>query len=101
MKNPLESCASTSEQPLRDDHVSDEPRDVLRVGDPLPARLTSRDLMRIFEIKPSQFYNLQAQGKFDRFELRPTIGRRAWSGKLVQKFLDGEPSSRFNLSKSA
>jgi len=62
----------------------------LRVGDALPARLYSDDLMRIFGIAKSRFYVLQARGAFDRFQLKPTIGRRAWSGKLVQAYLDGE-----------
>lgn len=67
-----------------------------RVGDPLPARLLATDLMRIFGIKHARFYELLAAGRFDRFELKPTIGRRAWSGRLVQAHLDGEGrSSRF------
>lgn len=68
-------------------------RDRLRVGDQLPARLLADDLMRIFGIKAARFYQLVAAGRFDRFEIRPTIGRKAWSGKLLQAYLSQEGSS--------
>jgi hypothetical protein len=68
----------------------DEPREQLRVGEPLPARCLPEDMMRIFGIKAARFYALQAAGKFDRFEIRPRIGRRAWSGRKIQRYLDGE-----------
>lgn len=72
----------------------------LRVGEPLPARLFAADLMRIFNIKQARFYELLKLGRFDRFELRPTIGRRAWSGKLVMAYLNAEGgSSRFSFGK--
>jgi hypothetical protein len=72
----------------------------IKVGEALAARLNAQDLMDIFRIKQSQFYKLRKAGRFDRFELRPTIGRRAWRGKLVLAFLNAEGgSSRFNLSK--
>lgn len=68
----------------------------LRVGGHLPRRLTAADMMQIFQVGRSRFYALVDQGKFDRFELRPRIGRMAWSGELVEKYLDCEKgSSRF------
>lgn len=60
----------------------------LKVGETLPARLLPIDLMQLFGIKPSRFYQLLAQGRFDRFELKPTIGRRAFSGKLLQAYFE-------------
>jgi hypothetical protein len=35
----------------------------------------------------STFHRYVEQGRFDRFELRPRIGRRAWSGELVARYL--------------
>lgn len=68
----------------------------LYVGGHLPRRLTAADMMQIFEVKQARFYQLVAQGTFDRFELRPRVGRMAWSGALVEKYLDCEAgSSRF------
>jgi hypothetical protein len=68
----------------------------LSVGGHLPRRLTAKHMMQIFEVKQARFYQLTAQGKFDRFELRPRVGRMAWSGALVEKYLDCEAgSSRF------
>ncbi len=67
-----------------------------RLADRYPPRLLSTHLMRIFGVHKSRFYQLLLAGKFDRFELKPTIGRRAWSRTLVQRYLDGEAgSSRF------
>jgi hypothetical protein len=85
-----EPVAAEGEQPLR---ASDCP---YRVGEALPARLFAPDLMQLFGIKHARFYQLQKAGRFDRFEIRPTIGRRAWSGKLVMAYFDQEGrSSRF------
>lgn len=61
----------------------------------LPARLTATDMMRIFQIHKSRFFKLAKQGRFDRFELTPTIGRRAWSGVLVADYLQ---SSRLRIA---
>jgi hypothetical protein len=73
----------------------------LQVGESIPARCYAADLMRIFGIKKSRFYELQQAGRFDRFELRPTIGRKAWSGELIAAYLRGDQahSSRFAWSK--
>lgn len=65
----------------------------MRAGDALPARLYAEDMMRIFNLKKSRFYELAKRGRFERFEQRPAIGRPSWSGALVQKYLDGEGSS--------
>ena len=63
----------------------------LLVGEVLQQRLERDDLMRIFNLKSlSYFYELRNAGKFDRFVLKPRIGRVAWSGKLVQAYLAGE-----------
>lgn len=68
----------------------------LYVGGHLPRRLTARHMMQIFNVGTSRFYGLVAQGRFDRFEIRPRVGRMAWSGALVEKYLDCEAgSSRF------
>lgn len=58
------------------------------------ARLTSADMMRIFNLKKSAFYQLQTIGRFDAFEIRPRIGRRMFSAKKVQAYLDGESIER-------
>lgn len=76
----------------RRDDLRQQPKR-LRVGDPLPARLLPEDMQRLFGIGPSRFYALVAAGRFDRFEIRPTIGRRAWSGKLVTAYFDQSGSS--------
>lgn len=78
------------------------PHVVDRLADQYPARLTSKHLMAIFQVKQSWFSELLKRGKFDRFEIRPTIGRRAWSRELVQRYLDGDAqgSSRFHQKAS-
>lgn len=70
--------------------------DPVMVDDPLPARCGVREMCRIFGIGPSQFHRLERRGKFERFELRPQIGRKAWSGALLEKYLRCEAgASRF------
>jgi hypothetical protein len=60
-----------------------------------PARaLTPDELRDALQLKQSTFYKHQSLGRFERFELRPRIGPRRYSRKLVQQYLDGEPSSR-------
>ena len=86
-----------------DSQVGERPVDVtarsLQVGDRLPARLRASDMCRIFEIGSSRFYVLVNAGRFDHFELRPRIGRRAWSGALVEKYLACEPgASRWSFA---
>lgn len=61
-----------------------------RVSEMIDARLTIADMMRIFNVKKSAYYQLQAIGKFDAFEIKPRIGPRLFSAKKVQAYLDGE-----------
>lgn len=67
-------------------HDGDQPTD--RLSDRYPARLTSAHLMAIFSLRKSRFYQLENAKQFRRFELRPAIGRTAWSRALVQAYLD-------------
>lgn len=69
---------------------ADLPHVLFHVGDVLPARLVAADLMRLFELKKSQFYALVAAGRFDRFELKPQIGTKAWSGARLQAYFEGQ-----------
>lgn len=59
-----------------------------RLSDRYPARLFACHLMAIFGLHKSRFYQLEPAGRFARFELKPTIGRKAWSRALVQDYLD-------------
>ncbi len=91
--HPLQALPSSGEQAER---TTDPTHRVFQVGDPLPKRMASADMLRAFGVKRSHFANLVAQGKFDRFELLPRIGRRAWSGVLVERYLSCESgASRF------
>jgi hypothetical protein len=56
--------------------------------------LTPDELRDALQLKPSTFYKHQSLGQFERFELRPRIGPRRYSRKLVQAYLDGERSER-------
>lgn len=67
-------------------------------GEPLPARMSSKDMQKAFDLKPARFYELVAAGRFDVFELRPLIGSRAWSGVLVARYLAGERVSQGNTN---
>lgn len=58
-----------------------------------PVRLFAKHLQQIFTIKKARFYALKKAGRFDRFLLKPEIGRPAWSKTKVQQYLDGEASS--------
>ena len=58
-----------------------------QAGEPLGPH----DLMAIFHLKPSRFYELKARGDFDRFLLdRPISGRSAYSGLRVARYVAGE-----------
>jgi len=61
-----------------------------QVGEPLPVRLSPEDMQRIFRLGHSRFYLLLNAGHFDRFEIVPRIGNRAWSGEKVARYLAGE-----------
>lgn len=72
-----------------------------QVGDVLPRRMCARDMCRAFPVDGhpmdrSTFYAHERAGKFERFELKPQIGAKAWSGTLVARYLDCEAgASRF------
>lgn len=90
MKPAFQATTAPTQEPHGDADVAHQP---FRLGDPLPLRCLPEHLQAIFQIGPSRFYALVKAGRFDRFELRPRIGRRAWSGKLLQRYLDQEGSS--------
>jgi hypothetical protein len=95
VKDLLQTPTANPQQAERDGDA------VVRVGEALPARMLAVDMQRIFQIKKSAYYQLLKRGRFDRFELLPRIGRqRAFSGKLVQAYLDAEGgrSSRFKVA---
>lgn len=75
--------------------------DRYQAGDPIPARLYAADLMWLFAIRSAWFYQLRKVGRFDRFELRPTIGRRCWSGKLVAAYFEANVLGSTRFLKSA
>lgn len=77
-----------------------------RVLDELPKRMGVLEMCLCFgqDNKPldrSTFHRYARQGLFDRFELLPRIGRRAWSGELVAKYLRGEPTARLRSKRTA
>lgn len=57
---------------------------------PLPRRLSGRDMCALFGITHSTFYRWVAAGRFDWAELKPKIGARAWAGALVEQYLRGD-----------
>lgn len=70
-------------------NVPDQPTKIrrLHVGDALPARCGVADMCRAFGISRRCFYLWLRARKFDRFEILPPIGKRAWSGAKVQAYL--------------
>jgi hypothetical protein len=64
------------------------------VGEPLPQRLTARDMQRVFGLKSSRFYALVKAGAFTHFEIQPQIGPRTWSGERVMRYLRGDGAGR-------
>lgn len=60
------------------------------VSSMIDSRLTAADMMRVFGLKSAAFYKWLKVGRFDAFEIKPQIGRRLWSAKKVQAYLDGE-----------
>jgi hypothetical protein len=99
--SPLEQSVQGDERAsVAATECADAMNGALKVGDALPRRLSATDMMRIFGIGQARFYVLLKAGKFDRFEQLPRIGRRSWSGVLVQRWLDGEPdASRFVIGR--
>jgi hypothetical protein len=45
------------------------------------------DLMAIFHLKPSRFYELKKRGDFDRFLVDRPISRAAYSGVRVYRYV--------------
>jgi hypothetical protein len=52
--------------------------------------LEPHDLMAIFHLKPSRFYELKARGDFDRFLVDRPISRAAYSGLRVYRYVVAE-----------
>jgi hypothetical protein len=52
--------------------------------------LEPHDLMAIFHLKPSRFYELKARGDFDRFLVDRPISRAAYSGVRVYRYVTAE-----------
>lgn len=67
----------------------------LKVGEQLPARMTAQEVAEQFGISLGHFYALVKAGKFDQFEILPQIGPRAWSGKLLAQYFDGQAVRTF------
>lgn len=97
---PRHATDHVLQHPAGEPQARQAPTDVLtgryQVGQALPLRLTAGDMCRVFNIRHARFAVLVKAGHFDRFEILPTIGKRAWSGVKVSKYLAGEvESSRF------
>ena len=74
---------------------------VFQVGEQLPRRMSVGDMCRAFPVDGhpmdrSTFHRHERAGKFERFEILPRIGAKAWSGTLIARYLDCEAgASRF------
>ena len=53
--------------------------------------LDAHDLQTIFGIKKTKFYALRRMDAFECFRVHPPIGAKCFSGRLVARYLDGEP----------
>jgi len=49
------------------------------------------DIMAIWRIRYTRYWELNAQGAFDAFKVTPAIGLKCFSGVLVHRYLQGEP----------
>jgi len=56
--------------------------------------MTPHELRAKLRLAASTFYHYQSLGRYERWELVPRIGPRRYSRKLVQQYLDREPTSR-------
>jgi hypothetical protein len=72
-----------------------------RVGEPLPQACNAHDLTRVFGRSLGTIYDWERDGKLRRFELHRPLGTRKWSGKLLQKYVDGGAAALSLLRKSA
>ena len=62
-----------------------------RVGEPLPLVLVLDDIAAILGVGKSQAYQLEHAGELAHLECLPRIGgRRRYSGKKVQAWVDAE-----------
>lgn len=57
--------------------------------DPLPNALSPGELRRALNLKEAIFYRLQKEGRFRRFLLPRAIGAKRYSGRLVDRYLNG------------
>lgn len=48
------------------------------------------DLGAIFGFGNSVFHQREARGDFNRFKVKPAIGQRRFSGRLVHRYMNGE-----------
>lgn len=71
--------------------VGDRP---FQITDSYPDLMTPADMQRAFRISSGTFYTLLGRSVFDRFEIKPAIGRRAWSGALVADYIRSGGSAR-------
>lgn len=62
-------------------------------GDVLPARMTDAQLIQELHVSPATFY--RRLSALRHLEALPKIGRRAWCGRKVERFLDGETFGLF------
>jgi hypothetical protein len=68
----------------------------VRVGDVLPRVCGVTEMCAIFGLTPSGFHRRERKGYYERFELKPKIGPKRWSGTLLKRYLDCEAgASRF------
>jgi hypothetical protein len=94
----LTSACPQPEQAHGDTQIVARP---FQVGEQLPRRLSVGEMCRAFPVDGhpmdrSTFHRHERAGKFERFELRPKVGAKAWSGTLVARYLDCEAgASRF------
>lgn len=71
----------------------------IKVGESLPRRLTARDMCERLGFKSSAFYKAVKAGAFDSMEILPQVGPKAWSGVLVQQWLDGQAIRTFGRKR--
>jgi hypothetical protein len=83
-------------EPHADVQPGPDPRAIpFRVGDAYPDVMTPEEMQQAFRIKRAKFYQLVKRGIFDRFEIKPRIGHRAWSGALVAEHIRSAGRSAF------
>ena len=56
--------------------------------------LRDPDLMEIWHLKPSRYYELKQRGEFDRFLVDRPIGRASYAGARVYRYVMGEAETR-------